>query len=91
MKFPVFFTDALLLREVILAYSAKGALEILGKILKLGSGSDAVLGSACLLVIFPSANVTYVFFHNNFLSAAMGDTKIINNFFRSSMLLVTLL
>ena len=54
----------LFFRKAVLAHRAEGAFEILGKILKARSGSYAVLGSTNLFVIFPSANVTYVFFHN---------------------------
>ena len=49
--------------EIVLAYSAKGANKILGKILKLCAGSNTVIGIAYCLVIFPSAYVTYIF-HN---------------------------
>ena len=65
----VFFHGAVLLlflAEGILAHSAKGALEILGQILELCSGSYSVFGIAELLIIYPSANVAYVFFHFNF-------------------------
>ena len=57
----------LFLGEHILAYSAKRALEILGKILKLRSGLDSVIGIAYSLVVFPSAYVTYIF-HFNYLT-----------------------
>ena len=50
--------------EFVLANRAKGAFKILGKVFKLRSGSDTVLGCTKLLVIFPSANVTHVLFHN---------------------------
>ena len=57
----------LFLGEHILAYSAKRALEILGKILKLGSGSDTALGISGGLVIDPATSVTNILFHNKFL------------------------
>ena len=63
------------LRELILAYSAKGTLKVLGKILKLSAGSDAALGAANLLVIFPSANVANVFHIGNFLSLSVNLIK----------------
>ena len=47
----------------ILIYSAKGAFKILGKILKLCTGGDSVLRCTKLLVIFPAAYITYIFFH----------------------------
>ena len=54
------------LREIFLVYSAKGANEILGKIFKLRAGSNSVIGSTELLVIFPAAYFTYIF-HFQFL------------------------
>ena len=57
------FVFLLLLAEEILAYSAKGTLKILGKILELRAGSNSLVGSAKLLVIFPSASVAYIFCH----------------------------
>ena len=47
-------------REHILAYSAKGADEIVGKILEFSTGGNSVLGIAESLIIFPAANITYV-------------------------------
>ena len=55
------------LAEKLLAYSAKGADEILGKILEFCAGSDSVFGVAKRLIVFPSASLTYVFFHNLYL------------------------
>jgi len=49
--------------EFFFAYSAEGALEILGQILEFRSGSDSVFGISLSLVVFPAANLTYVFFH----------------------------
>ena len=66
MAFPIIIL-LFSLAEHILAYSAEGAFEIVGKILELGAGSDAVVGIAKSLIIFPSASVTYVFFHFVFL------------------------
>ena len=61
---PVFhFGIGLSLAKAVLAYSAKGAFEIVGKILKLRSGSYSKLGIAKLLVVFPSASIANVFFH----------------------------
>ena len=54
------------LAEVLLAYRTERAFKIVGKILEFSSGSDAVLGITERLVIFPAANVAYVFFHNNY-------------------------
>jgi hypothetical protein len=58
------------LGEIILAYSAEGALEIIGQILKLCTGGDAVIGVADCLVLFPAAYFTYIFLHSfiSFLS-----------------------
>ena len=53
--------------ELILPYATQRAFKILGKILKLGTGSDAMLGITYCLIIFPTANVTYIFFHFHFL------------------------
>ena len=63
-----FFFSILCFAEVILAYAAKGAEEILRKVLKFRAGGNSVLGVADSLVIFPAANVAYVFFHICFLS-----------------------
>ena len=52
---------ALLLREHILAHAAQGALEILGDILPLGAGGNAVLGIAGGLIIDIAAGITDVF------------------------------
>jgi hypothetical protein len=52
------------LAEHIGAHSAKGTLEILGKILELRAGLDSVLGIARLLVVNPAASVTNVLLHN---------------------------
>ena len=52
------------LREKLLAYSADGAYEIVREILELRAGGYTVLGGAELLIIFPTAGVAYVFFHN---------------------------
>ena len=49
--------------EIILAYAAEGADEIVGKILELGAGSDAVIGIADSLVVLIAADITYIFFH----------------------------
>jgi hypothetical protein len=49
--------------EHILAYSAKRAFEVFGKIFKLCAGSDSSLGITEFLIVFPTACVTYIF-HN---------------------------
>ena len=49
------------LGELILTNSAERTLKIIGKILELSAGSYAALGTALLLIIFPTANVTNVF------------------------------
>ena len=51
----------LLLRELVLAHHAQGALEIFGDILPLGAGGNAALGIAQSLVVFPAANVANIF------------------------------
>ena len=51
--------------ELILAYTAQGASEVLGQIFKFGAGRDSVIGIANCFVIFPAANVTNVFLHNS--------------------------
>ena len=53
----------IILGEKLLADSAKGALEILGKILKFRAGSDADFGIALLLVVYPAACLAKIFFH----------------------------
>ena len=58
--------DGSFLGEVILAYGAQGALKIVGDILPLGAGSNAALGVAQLLIIFPTADITDML-HNLFL------------------------
>ena len=55
----------LFLGEHILAYGAKGTLEILRDVFPGRTGSDTALGVAQLLVIFPAANVAYML-HNRF-------------------------
>jgi hypothetical protein len=47
--------------KLILAYAAQGAFKIVGNIFPLGAGCDATLGVALCLVIFPTANVAYIF------------------------------
>ena len=65
----IFYAILLSLGEHILANTAKRALEIVGKVLKLGAGSDTVVGIAESLVVLPAASITYVFFHKfKFLS-----------------------
>ena len=49
--------------EIVFVYAAEGTFEIRGEILEFRSGSDTVLGSAERFVIYPAANVTYIFFH----------------------------
>lgn len=46
--------------ELIFAYGAEGALEIVGEIFPLGAGRNAVFGRAFILVVFPTANIAYV-------------------------------
>lgn len=53
--------------ELILADHAQGALEIFGDVFPFGAGCDAALGVAQGLVIFPSANVAYIF-HSGILT-----------------------
>ncbi len=57
------FYFSLSFAEIVLAYSAKGAYEIFGKILELCAGSNSVVGIAEGFVIFPSAYVAYILFH----------------------------
>ena len=60
------------LAELLFADTAKGANEILGKVFKLRACRDTVLRIALCLIIFPTTNVTYIFFHNdNFLSVRL--------------------
>lgn len=56
---------ALLLREHILAHAAQRALEILGDILPLGAGGNAVVRIAQGLVILVAANIADIF-HGSF-------------------------
>ena len=49
--------------ELIFSYAAEGTLEIIGKIFELGSGLDAGLEIAVVLVIDVSANATNKFCH----------------------------
>jgi hypothetical protein len=52
-----------LFAEVVLTDTAQRTLKVLRQIFKLRAGSDAVLGRALCLVVFPTANVSYIFFH----------------------------
>jgi hypothetical protein len=63
----VVFHFSLFLRELILAHSAQGALEVLRNILPSRAGSDAGLGVAQFFVVYPTANVANILFHNEFL------------------------
>ena len=49
--------------EHILTNTAQGALEILGKILELRTGSNASLGVALRLVVNPAANIANILLH----------------------------
>jgi hypothetical protein len=49
--------------ELILAYAAHRTLKIIGEILELGSGLDAGLEIAEILIIDISADITYKFSH----------------------------
>ena len=53
--------------EVVFTYSAKGTYEVLGKVLKLGACGNAIVGIAYGFVINPTAHVTYILFHFNYL------------------------
>ena len=50
--------------ELVFTYSAYGADKVFGKVFKLGTGLDTVFGVSFCGVVFPAANVTYIFFHN---------------------------
>ncbi len=50
--------------EIVLAYAAECAFKIFGKIFKFCAGFDTEFGSAEFFVVYPAANVTYIFFHN---------------------------
>ena len=50
-------------RKVIFADQTEGALEVFGEIFPLGSGGDSSVRIAQLLVVFPAANVAYIFLH----------------------------
>lgn len=54
--------------EIGLVYSAEEALKIIGKILEFCAGSDTLFGAAFAFIVFPSAKLAYVFFHNKLLS-----------------------
>lgn len=58
-----FILKKLLFAEHILAYSAKGADKVIGKIFEFCAGSNTAFGQALFLVIFPATSITYVYFH----------------------------
>ena len=49
----------------VFSYAAKGADEIIGKVLEFGAGSNTVIRIAERFVIGVATDVAYVFFHNN--------------------------
>ena len=53
--------------EIALIYAAERADEIFRQIFKFGAGLDAVVRIADFFVVFPTANVAYIFFHRWFL------------------------
>ena len=55
------------LAEAVLAYAAEGALEIVGQILPLGAGGDAVVRIAGRFVVAVTAYVASIFLHGNIL------------------------
>ena len=61
-----FWLWGLLSGELILAHGAQGAGEVFRDILPLGAGGNAAFGVAGRFVIFPAANVAYIF-HSKFL------------------------
>ena len=64
--FPGAALDSLGFRELVFIHHAQGAVEILGNVFPLGSGSDALFGAAQFFIIFPAADITYIF-HKKFL------------------------
>jgi hypothetical protein len=62
--FPVLFLF-LVRGELVFSDAAERTFEIIGKIFELGSGLDAGLEIAVVLVIDVSADATYKFCHNN--------------------------
>jgi hypothetical protein len=56
---------------LVLTNEAKGALEIIVYIFPLGAGGDALLGAAQFFVVFPSADVAYIF-HKVYLLGLFG-------------------
>jgi len=49
--------------EIFLACAAEGACKVFGKVFEFGAGSNAVIGIALCLVVFPATQITYIFFH----------------------------
>ena len=47
--------------EVFFVYAAEGANEIFGKIFELRAGFDTIIGVAHSFIVFPTANIAYVF------------------------------
>ena len=62
--------------EVIFAYTTKRAFKVVGKILERSAGFNTHIRCAFLFVIDPSANFTYIFFHNVHLRYEQYTTKI---------------
>ena len=57
----MFYSKLFLNLKSVLAESANGAFEVLGDVLPLGSGGDAVVGIADRRVVFISTGQTYFF------------------------------
>ena len=48
-------------RELVLTYEAKGALEVIMYFCPGSAGGDSLFGASQFFVVFPAANVTYIF------------------------------
>ena len=60
----ILLSASALFREAVLAHAAQGALKIIGQVLELCAGGNAVLGVAGGLVINPAASISNILFHN---------------------------
>lgn len=61
------YTGFLYRTKLILTYSAKWADPILWEVFKCCTWLNAVFGVTNCRVVFPTANITYILFHNNFV------------------------
>ena len=58
-------------RELVLAHEAEGTFKVIVNFRPGGAGGDALLGTAQLFVVFPAADVAYIF-HKVYLLGLFG-------------------